>query len=233
MQLLLSKRADAHAVAKGGSTPASVAASNGHHAISALLLSWSPGSTSTSETQSSRQVSSRMDDDLGLASVGVELSCQGTNLAQNAAVEVIQSVESAPAEEVTQRLADQVSRVYCSDVGGLSDAKPPPLQKQHEDPGDEGSMLRFAGHAHDVCRCAKCMRQPNLAFIGLPALAAWHLRGTVLMKPRAVCSICMFLKANVCLPAHRLNTIKQLWGGRRGAPSGSRPAAHRAMAACV
>ena len=138
-------------MAKDGRTPADEAASNGHHAISALLLSWSPRSTSTSETQSA--VASRVDDDRDVAIVGAELSCQDTNIAQNAAVEVIKSVERAPAEEATQRLADQLSRVSCSDVGGLWGAVPPPIQQQHDDQGDEGSMLLLVVHAHDVCRC--------------------------------------------------------------------------------
>ena len=94
------KGADAHLVAKKGLTPADVAECNAHHDIQELLLSWNPRPASTATTQSTSL--SRVVDGRGLADAGTELPCQGTTTAQNAAVEVIQIAESAPAAEVTQ-----------------------------------------------------------------------------------------------------------------------------------
>ena len=111
VQLLLSKGADAHAVHKRGETPAALAASLGHHDISALLLSWNPRPASTADSQS--KVPTPENDDRGRVDEQSVLPCQCAAVAPNPVAQVTKviervestlCIESAERAESTERL---------------------------------------------------------------------------------------------------------------------------------
>ena len=149
MRLLLSKGADARAVNKVGATPADLAARKGHQEIYASLLSWCPRPASSSSTESSAL--NCVPGDGRLTALDAEQPYQDMPVAPICVeAEVIEDAKSAPAEELTCLLDAELSRLSCSDGGGLSGAVLPPPSPQQRCDARGGGCVQSLNVSHVV-----------------------------------------------------------------------------------